>query len=253
MSQPITGDDSVRIAMWSGPRNLSTAMMRAWENRPDTAVVDEPFYACYLKFSGAKHPFRDEVLAGQSSDWHAVARKLTAETPGGRRIFYQKHMTHHMLPEAPLEWLERVSHAFLIRHPQEVSASWAHALKSVPSLDELGYVRQVELFDRIADTRGEAPPVFDSRDVLERPEPALRALCNALRVPFDERMLSWPEGPRETDGVWAPHWYQSVWRSSGFGPARRQAQPAPELLPVIDAALPFYERLAQHRIPVEGQ
>src|SRR5690606_19677652 len=249
-----TDKDAVRIAMWAGPRNLSTAMMRAWEDRPDTAVVDEPFYACYLKVGGgANHPFRNEVLAGQCSDWHAVARTLTGKVPEGRRIFYQKHMTHHMLPEAPLEWLDRVSHAFLIRHPREVSASWAHALKSVPSLDELGYVRQVELFESITDTRGEAPPVIDSRDVLEQPEITLRALCKALRVSFDERMLSWPAGPRATDGVWAPHWYQSVWRSTGFGPARPQPEPSRELLPVIKAALPLYERLAQHRLTVEGQ
>jgi hypothetical protein len=251
--QRMNEDDSVRIAMWSGPRNLSTAMMRAWENRLDTAVVDEPFYACYLKASGAHHPFRDEVLAGQSSDWHAVSRTLTGDIPGGRRIFFQKHMTHHMLPDAPLDWLERVSHAFLIRHPQEVATSWTHALNYVPALDDLGYVRQVELFDLIADRRGEAPPVIDSRDVLERTEPTLRGLCNTLQVPFDERMLSWPQGPRATDGVWAPHWYQSVWRSTGFGPARPPAEPAPELEAVINAALPFYERLAQYRISPDKQ
>ena len=243
--------ESVRIAMWSGPRNLSTAMMRAWENRPDTAVVDEPFYACYLKRTGVNHPFRDEVLAGQSSDWHAVSRALTGDIPAGRHIFYQKHMTHHMLPDAPLGWMEKVSHAFLIRHPQEVAASWAHALEDVPALDDLGYVRQVELFEHTADARGEAPPVIDSRDVLEQPEAALRALCKALAVPFDARMLSWPAGPRETDGVWAPHWYRSVWRSRGFGPARPQAEPPPELLPVIEAALPLYERLSRYRLSLD--
>ena len=243
--------ESLRIAMWSGPRNISTAMMRAWENRPDTAVVDEPFYACYLAASGADHPLREAVLEAQSTDWHAVSRMLTGDVPGGRRIFYQKHMTHHMLPEAPLGWLERVSHAFLIRHPHEVAASYVHARKAVPALEDLGYARQAELFDRIADGRGQAPPVIDARDVLERPESTLRALCSALDVAFEECMLSWPAGPRATDGVWAPHWYQSVWRSTGFGSPRPPPEPAPELLPVIDAAVPFYERLARHRLSAE--
>lgn len=239
-----------RIAMWSGPRNISTAMMRAWENRPDTAVVDEPFYACYLATSGADHPLRDEVLAAQSSDWHAVSRMLTGRVPGGRRIFYQKHMTHHMLAEAPLEWLDRVSHAFLIRHPREVAVSYARARDAVPEFDDLGYLRQAELFDRIADRCGAAPPVVDAADVLKQPAAALRALCGALGVPFDERMLAWPAGPRATDGVWAPHWYQSVWRSTGFGRAAAPAEPSPQVLPVIEAALPFYERLTRHRLRV---
>ena len=242
--------ESLRIAMWSGPRNISTAMMRAWENRPDTAVVDEPIYACYLATSGADHPLRDDVLAAESSDWHAVSRMLTGRAPGGRYIFYQKHITHHMLPDAPLEWLDRVSHAFLIRHPREVAVSYARARNAEPELEDLGYARQAELFDRVADRCGAAPPLLDAADVLEQPAEALRALCAALRVPFDERMLSWPAGPRPTDGVWASHWYQSVWRSTGFGQPRPPADPSPELLPVIEAALPFYERLARHRLRV---
>jgi hypothetical protein len=159
-------------------------------------------------------------------------------------------MTHHMLPEAPLEWLDRVSHAFLVRHPREVAVSYARARRTNPELDDLGYVRQAELFDRIADGCGVAPPVVDAAAVLEQPARALSALCDALGVPFDERMLSWPAGPRPTDGVWAPHWYQSVWRSTGFGRPGPPADPSPELLPVIEAALPFYERLIRHRLRV---
>jgi hypothetical protein len=242
----------MRIAMWSGPRNISTAMMRSWENRPDTAVIDEPFYACYLEASGVDHPLRDEVLAAQSADWDAVSRMLTGDVPGGRTIFYQKHMTHHMLPEAPLAWLDCVSHAFLIRHPREVAVSYARARRSTPRLDDLGYERQAELFDCIAEARGEPPPVLDARDVLEQPASSLRALCGALRVNFDERMLSWPAGARATDGVWAPHWYQSVWRSTGFGAPPAPAEASPELLPVIGRALPFYERLARYRLPLGG-
>jgi hypothetical protein len=237
---------SVRIAMWSGPRNISTALLRAWENRPDTVVVDEPFYACYLARSGADHPMRDEVLAAQSSDWDSVVASLTGPIGGDRRIFYQKHMTHHMLPDAPLAWLEHVSNAFLIRHPCEVAASYARARAKAPTLDELGYVRQQELFERVAERRGAAPPVVDARDVLNDPRKTLDALCKALDVPFDERMLSWPAGPRPTDGVWAPHWYGSVRRSTGFGRREPPAAPNPELEKVIEAALPYYERLARH-------
>jgi hypothetical protein len=242
------GGPAVRIAMWSGPRNLSTAMMRAWESRPDTAVVDEPFYACFLSRSSVRHPLREAVLAAQATDWHAVIETLTGEAPDGAGIFYQKHMTHHMLPEAPLEWTSRVRNAFLIRHPGEVAASWARAMRAPPTLGDLGYVRQAEIFDFVTDLKGSAPPVVDAADVLADPAAALGALCAALDVRFDEHMLSWPPGPRATDGIWASHWYRSVWRSTGFSEPGVPADPAPELMPVIDAALPYYERLARHRL-----
>lgn len=233
--------------MWSGPRNISTAMLRAWENRPDTAVVDEPFYACYLADSGDDHPLREEVLAAQPRDWHRVAASLTGPVDGERRIFYQKHMTHHMLPGAPLDWMDQVEHAFLIRHPRQVAASYTRGRARLPTLADLGYARQQELFERVAGRRGTAPPVIDAADVLEDPARTLRALCDALGVPFDEHMLAWPAGPRPTDGAWAPHWYASVWRSTGFGAATPPADVPPELGPVIDAALPYYQRLARHR------
>lgn len=234
--------------MWSGPRNLSTAMMRAWENRPETAVVDEPFYACFLARTTVSHPLREEILAARSSDWNTVVEALTGEVPGGAAIFYQKHMTHHMLPEAPLAWTARVRNAFLIRHPREVAVSWMRAMDEPPTLDDLGYVRQVEIFELMADRDSCPPPVLEAADVLADPVATLEALCASLDVPFDEHMLSWPPGPRATDGVWAPHWYQSVWRSTGFSKPHAAADPEPELLPVIEAALPHYERLARHKL-----
>ena len=242
------GPPPIRIAMWSGPRNLSTAMMRAWENRPDTSVVDEPFYACFLARSNVDHPLREEVLASQSSDWNTVAAALTGAVPEGKQIFYQKHMTHHMLPDAPLDWIEGMHNVFLIRHPREVAASWSRALRTVPTLDDLGYVRQAEIFHRVADLRGAYPPVLDAADILWDPAAVLLTLCNTLDLSFDEHMLAWPPGPRSTDGVWAPHWYTSVWQSTGFGQPAPPAEPAAELLPVIKAALPHYEHLARHRI-----
>ncbi len=242
-------DGVLRIAMWSGPRNISTAMMRAWENRPDTVVVDEPFYACYLRASGVDHPMREEVLAAGTADWNEVAVSLLAPLDGGKRVHYQKHMAQHMLPQAPLAWMERVANVFLIRHPREVVASYARGRGGIPTLEDLGYGRQAELFDRVAERAGTAPPVLDAADVLADPRRALAKLCAALGVPFDERMLAWPAGPRSTDGAWAPHWYASVWRSTGFAPPRPPTAPPPaELLPVIEAALPYYERLARYRL-----
>ena len=240
---------AVRIAMWSGPRNISTAMMRAWENRPDTAVVDEPFYAFYLAETGLDHPGRDAVLAGQPTDWRAVARALVEEpVPEGRAIHYQKHMTHHMLPGVGLDWTDGVRNAFLIRDPAEVVASYLQRRGTV-DLADIGVERQAELFDRVAERLGRAPPVIDARDVLADPAAVLARLCAALDVPFTAAMLSWPAGPRPSDGVWAPHWYASVEASTGFGPPPPEA-PALEGGParVAEAARPYYERLRRWRL-----
>lgn len=239
---------TLRIAMWSGPRNISTAMMRAWENRPDTVVVDEPFYACYLAASGADHPGRDEVVASQSTDWRTVAASLTGAVPEHAAIHYQKHMTHHMLPEFGRDWLEQVSNCFLIRAPAEVVASYAET-RNAPVLDDLGFVQQLELFDRVADRLGRAPPVIDATDVLRNPAGMLAALCTALGIEFDARMLSWPPGRRSTDGVWARYWYAAVERSTGFSPLRAGSKPVPRALEhLVAAAMPIYERLAAHRL-----
>jgi len=238
----------LRIAMWSGPRNISTAMMRAWENRLDTAVVDEPLYACYLAASGADHPGREEVIASQPTDWREVVASLTGHVPERKPIQYQKHMTHHMLPEFGREWLEQVSNCFLIRAPAEVVASYAET-RNAPELADLGFVQQKELFDRVADRLGAAPPVIDATDVLRDPAGMLAALCDVLGVAFDARMLSWPPGRRSTDGVWAKHWYAAVERSTGFSPLRAGSKPVPRTLDhLVEAAMPIYERLAAHRL-----
>lgn len=238
----------MRIAMWSGPRNISTAMMRAWENRPDTAVIDEPFYACYLAATGLDHPARDEVIASQPTDWRAVAEALTGPVPGGRAIYYQKHMTHHMLPDFGRDWLDAVTNCFLVRTPAEVVASYAETRRA-PTLEDLGFMQQAEIFARVADRLGHAPPVLDAGDVVRDPVGMLAALCAAVGVAFDARMLSWPPGPRPTDGVWARHWYASVERSTGFNPLRAHTKPVPPALaPLAEAAQPVYERLAAHRL-----
>ena len=237
----------VRIAMWSGPRNISTAMMRSFENRPDCAVVDEPFYAAYLAQTGLEHPMRDEVLAAQPQDWRAVAGTLVEDAPAP--VFYQKHMTHHMLPGFGLDWMAACVNAFLIRDPAAVLASYVRKRAEV-TIEDIGVVRQRELFDREADRLGKAPPVVEGADVLADPRVTLGGLCAALGVPFAEEMLSWPAGQRASDGVWAPAWYEAVERSTGFAaPEREAAAPLPDdLRRIADQARPHYEALAAHKL-----
>jgi hypothetical protein len=242
--------ESIRIAMWSGPRNISTAMMRSFGNRPDTAVVDEPFYAAYLVGTGIAHPMREESIASQPTDWRRVVDTLLGPAPDGKSIFYQKHMTHHMLPSFGRDWIAKCRNAFLIRAPEEVLASYVEKREDV-ALEDIGFVQQREIFEREADRLGRAPPVIDARDVLSDPRATLSALCAALDIPFTDKMLHWPPGRRATDGVWAPVWYDAVERSTGFAPPK---PPVPfeslrdDLKPLALAARPHYERLARFRL-----
>lgn len=231
--------------MWSGPRNISTAMMRSFENRPDTAVVDEPFYAAYLAHTGLDHPMRAEVLASQPQDWREVAEAMAGSAPGGAAVFYQKHMTHHMFEGVGLDWTGACRSAFLIRDPAAVLASYS-AKRAEVTLADIGVVRQRELFDREADRLGAAPPVVEGRDVLAAPERVLGLLCAALGIAFRPEMLSWPAGPRDTDGVWAPAWYDAVQRSTGFEPPGEagEVRLSDDLRRIADQARPSYEALA---------
>jgi len=242
----MTNPEPIRIAMWSGPRNLSTAMMRAFGNRPDTAVIDEPFYAAYLAQTGLDHPMRNEVLSAQSTDWREIVTTLLGPVPDNRAIFYQKHMTHHMLPSIGRTWLAHCRNAFLIRAPEHVLQSY-RARRDTVSLEDLGYPQQAALFDAECDRRGTPPPVIDAADILANPAAALAALCHGLEIPFTAEMLSWPPGPRPTDGVWAPAWYAAVEQSTGFGTAPpHQLTPSPH--PLADAARPFYDHLRRHKL-----
>jgi hypothetical protein len=242
--------EPVRIAMWSGPRNISTAMMRAFENRPDTAVVDEPFYAAYLAATGIDHPMREAVIASQATDWRKVVETVLGPVPGGRPIYFQKHMTLHMLPEFSRGWMARCRNAFLIRTPEAVLASYAKRRSEV-TLADIGFVQQRELFEAEFDRLGHAPPVVEAADVLADPRAALETLAAALGIPFSERMLSWPAGRRASDGVWAPAWYDAVERSTGFSPPQDAAAElaiGPEFRPIADQARPHYERLAAFKL-----
>jgi len=236
---------TIRIAMWSGPRNISTAMMRSFENRADTAVIDEPFYAAYLSGTGLDHPMRDAVLKSQPTDWRQVAEQLVGGAPQGRAVFYQKHMTHHMLPAFGREWIGQCRNAFLIRAPERVLASYTEKRPDV-TLADIGFVQQRELFEREADRLGHPPPVIESADILRNPRAMLTVLCETLGITFSNRMLSWPAGPRASDGVWAPAWYDAVEKSTGFSAARESAAPGlhDSLKAIADKARPHYERLA---------
>jgi hypothetical protein len=237
-----------KIAMWSGPRNISTALMRAWENRSDTVVSDEPLYAHYLYETGLEHAMSAEVIASQPTDWREVAEELTGANPNGAAVYYQKHMAHHLLPGVERDWITELCNCFLIREPKGMLPSLDRKLPN-PRLEETALPQQVALFKELHEKTGEAPPVIDSRDVLEDPRGVLSALCERLGLPFEEAMLSWPAGKRGTDGVWAKHWYGNVEKTTGFGEYRPNSAQLPDHLSVMyDECLALYETLFEHRI-----
>ena len=235
--------------MWSGPRNISTAMMRSWGNRPDTFVCDEPFYAHYLQATGREHPGAAQVIADGETDWRKVIARLSGNVPDAKRIFYQKQMTHHLLPHIDRAWLGAMTNCFLIRDPAEVIVSYLKK-NNDPALEDVGFVQQAEIFEWVRAHTGAIPPVIDAHDVLENPEKILRLLCDAIGVEFREAMLSWPPGLRETDGIWAKHWYGEVATSTCF---RKPPQEAAELVParlqtIYDRSRESYDRLHEYRL-----
>lgn len=241
----------MKIAMWSGPRNISTAMMRSWENRPDCAVFDEPLYAAWLAASGADHPGRDKVIAAGQTDWRRVVAELTGPNPEGQPLWYQKHMCHHLIKGMDWNWISRLTNVFLIRRPEAVVLSYSRARGTEDiTADDIGLPLQVELFEWLS-RNGQQPLVIDSDRFLASPERHLQALCRQLDIDFCSDMLSWPAGPRPSDGVWAPYWYTSVWQSTGFGPPR--TDPVTLNGPVAEVAeicRPLYRQLLQHHLVV---
>ena len=235
--------------MWSGPRNISTALMRSFEARGDSAVIDEPFYAAYLRRTGVDHPMRDAVIASQSLDPLEIASMLTGPIPGGQPIWYQKHMTLHMIEAIDRRWMSQVRNAFLIRDPAAVLASYASKRADVTLLD-IGFVQQRELFEREADRHGAPPPVVDAADILADPGRTLGLLCEALGIEYTASMLHWPKGRRDTDGVWAPAWYAAVENSTGFAAPSSREAPARSGYhrSLAEQAPPHDEALAKYRL-----
>jgi hypothetical protein len=238
------------IAMWSGPRSLSTALMRAFENRPDTVVWDEPFYAHYLAATGIDHPGREASIAAGETDCRRVVELVLAPPPGDAPIYFQKHMCHHMLPDVDRSWLAHVRNAFLIREPAEMLLSlWRGTPRA--GLSDTGLVPQREIFEQVRRQLGEVPPVIDARTLSQRPRPVLEALCDRLAIGFDDAMLSWPEGPRERDGPWASHWYAGVEASRGFEPLAERHESIPaEHEGLLRECERHYEELSVHRLEV---
>ena len=238
----------LRIAMWSGPRNISTAMMRSFGNRSDTFVTDEPLYAHYLSVTKLPHPGADEVLAHHETDWRGMTSWLTGPIPQDKSIWYQKHMAHHLLPEIDRAWLDKLTHCFLIREPREMVTSLMEFISS-PTLRDTGLPQQWELFESVRSRLGSAPPVIDAADVLADPRGTLTRLCERLGIDFADAMLRWPPGRRETDGIWAKHWYAKVEQSTGFGP--HQPKPVaipPALAPLLAKCETIYHRLSEFRL-----
>ena len=230
----------MRIAMWSGPRNLSTAMMYSFGAREDCDILDEPFYAPYLAATGADHPMADRIIATHETSPEAVAKMCLYE---GTPHLYMKHMPHHMLDGFPMDWAKDCMNIHLIRHPARVIGSYA-AKRENPTLEDIGFVQQARIYDLLGGV------VIDSSDIRARPERMLRALCKAIALPFDPAMLSWPAGPRREDGVWAAHWYNAVHRSTGFDTSSEGPLPVvpDDLQPLLDAAVPYFQGLHRQRL-----
>lgn len=241
----------MRIAMWSGPRNLSTAMMYSFGARDDCAVIDEPFYAAYLVATGFEHPMQKDILTSQPHRPEEVISQCLGDIPNGKKLFYQKQMTHHMVDGFSLDWLHSVTNVFLIRHPARVVSSYSKK-REKPSLEDIGFKRQHELFERIKSQTGTPPVVVDSDDILTAPEPMLKVLCASIGINYQPQMLSWPSGGNAADGVWAPHWYASVWKSTGL--TASSPKPLPDLsddndmTALIEQALPFYLSMRQNKL-----
>ena len=234
--------------MWSGPRNISTALMRSWESRSDTFVIDEPFYAHYLSVTNVDHPGRDEIIQNGETDQSVVSKGLISDIDDSCSIYFQKHMTHHMIPSVGREWMKDVVNCFLIRDPKDMILSYTKVNSNL-SMHLLGLEEQYELFEYVTKINGRAPPVVDSKDILLDPRETLRLLCEKIGVVFSEEMLSWSKGVRDTDGIWAKYWYDNVINSTGFNIYRKKDDDVPsKYLGLYDECIKIYDELAKHKI-----
>ncbi|MGR3377491.1 sulfotransferase-like domain-containing protein [Salipiger abyssi] len=232
----------MRIAMWSGPRNLSTAMMYAFGNRADFHVVDEPFYGPYLRMTGLPHPMAGEIMASRPESAETVQAQLLGPIPEGKPHAYHKHMCQHMIDGVPRDFMAHCVNVFLLRHPARVAASFSRGYEN-PTAADIGFAAQAELYDYVL-SLGLTPYVIDSADIRRDPAGKLRALCEAIGLDFDPAMLTWPAGGHAQDGAWAPHWYGSVHRSTGFaGPEGDLPELSGAAADLAEEALPHYEKM----------
>ena len=228
-------------------------MMVSFAQREDCFVVDEPFYAAYLEATQLDHPMMDEIIAAGESDPKRVADFCTGPVPDGKQVFYQKHMTHHMIPQFDRQWMSKVNNVFLIRDPSRVIASY-NIKRENPTLADIGVAEQYEIFAQIADLQGRTPIVIDSADILSNPALMLGKFCHSIGLEFDKAMLTWPRGPKPYDGVWAGHWYESVWASTGFAKPNATPPIVPEALRgLADEAQRYYAKLRSHAISMDNE
>ncbi|WP_420863929.1 HAD family hydrolase [Algirhabdus cladophorae] len=238
----------MKLAMWSGPRNLSTAMMYSFANREDFSAVDEPFYAAYLANTGLDHPMREHVMQAQDQSYSSVISSLIQPNSVNTHQ-YQKHQTQHMIDGVDRDWMRGVTNVFLIRHPARVLASYT-AKRANPTLEDIGFSQQKALFEKVC-AFGHTPTVIDAYDIRRNPEAQLRALCDRIGLDFYPSMLNWPKGPKPFDGVWASHWYGSVHQSTGFAGAEGDLPTLPkEQRPILDEALEIYEQLSGYKLAI---
>ncbi len=240
----------VHLAMWSGPRNISTAMMRSFDNRPDCYVSDEPFYAYYLKKTGVDHPMKDEIIASGNTNWNEIVNNITSSIPKGKKVWYQKHMAQHNLPEMNLEWVEKVTNCFLIRHPKKVILSYAKKYE-INSIFQLGYPQLTNLFELIKKKTKKTPTILNSSDILCNPEVILSKLCNELHIPFYKEMLTWLPGARESDGIWGKYWYGNVLKSTCFIPEHDNLEEIPiKYQNIYDECMEHFQLMHRYRLQV---
>ena len=236
------------IAMWSGPRNISTALMRSFENRSDCFVSDEPFYSYFLHKTGLEHPLRAEIIKSGLVDYHEIVKYITGPIPFSKKIWYQKHMAHHILKESDLNWIKNMKNCLLIRHPSDVILSYSKK-NEINSIQQLGYLQLTDIYEMLFQEIGIPPIIIDAQDLLKEPRKMLIKICENLKINFDEKMLSWSPGSRKTDGIWGKYWYKQVKISTGFNPYIKTDQIIPPKYEALyDECMKYYDFLYQNRI-----
>lgn len=234
---------TTRICLWSSPRNISTAMMYSFAQRPDTIVFDEPLYAHYLRVTGVIHPGQEEILASQENDGNKVVHELMLGS-FDKPVAFFKQMTHHLV-ELNEDFLSQMKNILFIRDPKQIISSYAQVRPDV-NMQDIGIEKQWQLFQQLT-ANDQHCVVLDSNEILKSPEKVLTELCNAIDIPFYEAMLHWPAGPKTEDGVWAKYWYDNVHKSTGFEKQATSSRTLPEYLePLYNDSKKYYDQLFQH-------
>ena len=233
------------IFMWSGPRNLSTALMRSFENRDDTIVHDEPFYGYYLFKTQLNHPMKDEIISNYPIAQNEIIKNIT--TKQKNKIYYQKHMTHHIVKNTRIEWIKKGYNCFLIRHPSKVINSYIQK-NTLRNINDIGFKKQFEIFKKIKKNNSKFL-VINADDILINPIDSMKKLCKKLNINFSKKMLNWPKGKRNTDGIWSKVWYKKVEQSTTFNKFRKEYIIVPKkYLKIYDESLKYYDAMNKYSL-----